>query len=155
VARRRISGALALVAIGLAGCGSGHKLSADEQAAATTLRGYLTAFAHHDYTGACARLTHDAKVKIARRSRAPTLHLNRAGCPAQLAALLGKVPSDQRAAVLGVVANAKVDSVKIADDSATATVRATFRGHSQSQPVTLRREGNGWKVDATPNAKQD
>jgi hypothetical protein len=150
---RRLSSALALGALLVAGCGGGHKLSADEQAAATALRGYLGAFANHDYTGACARLTHDAKDKIARRSRAPTLHLDRAGCPAQLAALLGKVPSDQRAAVLGVVADAKVDSVKIAGGSATAEVRATFRGHTQSQPVTLKREGGGWKVDASPNPK--
>jgi hypothetical protein len=153
VALRLIS-AVAAAAL-LAGCGASHKMSGDERAAAATLQGYLNAFAHHDYTAACDRLTHAAKVKIARRSRAPTLQLDRAGCPAQLAALLGKVPADQRAAVLGVVADAEVESVKITDGNAIAKVKATFRGHSETQPVALQRVGSIWLVDATPNAKQD
>jgi len=156
VARLRTSAPLAAAALVLlAGCGSGHKLSGDERAAADALQSYLSAFAHHDYTGACARLTQAAKVKIARRSRAPTLHLGRAGCPSQLAGLMAHVPLPQRNAVLGVVAGAEVESVKVADGSATAKVKATFRGHSETQPVSLQRVGAAWKVDATPNAKQD
>ena len=139
----------------LAGCGGGHKMSGDERAAAAALQGYLTAFSHHDYTGACARLTDAAKLRIARRSRAPTLQLNKVGCPAQLAALLGTVPPPQRNAVLGVVADAEVESVKITGETATAEVKATFRGHSQTQPVTLQRVGTTWEVDATPNARQE
>jgi hypothetical protein len=154
VARLRTSAAVAALLL-LAGCGGGHKMTGDERAAAATLQGYLSAFSHRDYTGACARLTHDAKVKIARRSRAPTLHLDRAGCPAQLAALLRKVPQDQRNAVLGVVADAEVKSVKIAGDTATAQVKATFRGHSETQPVQLKRVAGAWMVNATPNAKQE
>jgi Putative lumazine-binding len=139
----------------LAGCGGGHKMSNDERAAAATLQSYLTAFAHRDYAGACARLTDDAKERIARRSRAPTLQLNEAGCPNQLAGLMSHVPLNQRNAVLGVVADAEVESVEIDGDVATAKVKATFRGHSETQPVSLTRVAGVWKVDATPNAKQD
>jgi hypothetical protein len=131
-------------------------MSGDERAAAATLQGYLSAFAHRDYTGACARLTDDAKLRIARRSRAPNLQLNKVGCPAQLAALLATVPIPQRTAVLGVVGRARVESVKITGvDMATAEIKAKFRGHSQTQPVSLQRVAGVWKVNATPNARQE
>jgi hypothetical protein len=157
VARLRASASAAAALLLIAGCGGGgHKMSSSERAAAATLQGYLSAFAHHDYTGACARLTDDAKLRIARRSRAPTLLLNKVGCPAQLAALVGTVPPGQRAAVLGVVADARVESVRITGvDMATAEVKAKFRGHSQTQPVSLQRVAGVWKVNATPNARQE
>jgi hypothetical protein len=150
VARRLTSVALA-GALLLAGCGSSHKLTADQQAAKNALQGYLTALAHRDYAGACVRLTHRAKVKIARRSRAPTLNLNLAGCPKQLAALVGKVPGQQRGMVLEVLMSATVQSVRINGRKAIATVRATFRGRAQAQPIELQYLGGAWLVNASPN----
>jgi hypothetical protein len=135
----------------LAGCGGGHAQTADQKAAQAALQAYLTAFAHHDYTAACARLTRDAKDKIARRSRAPTLNLNRAGCAAQLAGLVRTVAPDQRGQVLEVLGSARVQSVKVTDGIAVATVRSTFRRQTQSQPVHLQRVGTAWLVNASPN----
>jgi hypothetical protein len=152
VGRRRTSaGGLAAAALLLAGCGSAHHVSADQRAAKATLQGYLTAMAHGSYGAACARLTPEAKTRIAKRSQAPTLQLDKTGCPAQLRALLGAVPGQQRGVVLDVLAGAKVASVTIDGDEAKADVDASFRGRTQSQTTTLEREGSAWKVDASPN----
>jgi hypothetical protein len=149
---RRLTSALAATAVLLAGCGAAkHKPSASETAVRTTLQAYLTSFAHRDYDGACAWLTHRAKVRIARRSRAPTLNLNQAGCPAQLAALAATVPGPQRGAVLEVLSGARIGSISVQGARATATLRATFGGRTQSQPVELRRAAGVWLVDASPS----
>jgi hypothetical protein len=136
----------------LAGCGTAaHKPTASEKAVRATLQAYLTSFAHRDYDAACAWLTHRAKVRIARRSRAPTLNLNRAGCPAQLAALASAVPGPQRGALLEVLSGAAIGSIRVEGARAVATLRATFGGRTQSQPVELRRAAGQWLVDASPN----
>jgi hypothetical protein len=136
----------------LAGCGAAaHKPTASEQAVRTTLQAYLTSFAHRDYGAACAWLTHRAKVRIARRSRAPTLNLNQAGCPAQLAGLASAVPGPQRGALLEVLSGATIGSISVKGARATATLRAKFGGRTQSQPVELRRAAGVWLVDASPN----
>jgi hypothetical protein len=152
VARRPIS-FLAAAALLFAGCGGGGGQTAAEHAAATALEGYLSAIARGDYAGACARLTDDAKEKIARRSRAPSLSLPGTTCPQQLRGLVRFVPQPQRGAVLGVVAGAKVRNVHVNGAAATADVRATFSGHTQDQPVDLVRVGNAWLVDASPNPR--
>ena len=152
MARRPIS-CLAAAALLLAGCGGGSHQTAAERAVATTLQGYLSALAHGDYAGACARLTDDAKEKIARRSRAPTLSLPATTCPQQLRGLVRFVPRPQRDSVLGVVAGAKVRSVHVTGAQATADVRATFNGHTQDQAIDLVLVGNAWEVDASPNPR--
>jgi len=149
---RRLTSALAATAVLLAGCGAAkHKPTATETAVRTTLQAYLTSFSHRDYDAACAWLTHRAKVRIARRSRAPTLNLNKAGCPAQLAALADAVPGQQRGALLEVLSGSKIGAITVQGARAVASLEATFGGRTQSQPVELRRAAGTWLVDASPN----
>jgi hypothetical protein len=151
VARWPISALLA-AAVVLAGCGGGSRSPA-ERAVASTLEGYLGAFAHGDYAGACARLTDDAKERIARRSRAPTLGIQAGDCATQLRQIVKVIPPQQRGTVLGVVGDAKVGAVHISDGQATADVRANFHGQAKDQPVNLVLVAGTWKVDASPNPR--
>jgi hypothetical protein len=137
----------------LAGCGGGNHQSPAERAVASALQGYLSAFSHGNYGAACARLTEDAKEKIARRARTPNIGVYAATCPAQLRGIVNHVPRPQRQVVFGVIGKAKIENIRIAHGTATASVKASFHGQAQDQPVNLLLVGNAWKVDASPNPR--
>ncbi|MEA2427977.1 MAG: hypothetical protein QOF37_1605 [Thermoleophilaceae bacterium] len=130
--------ALAATALLVAGCGGANKASDQKQ-----VSGAVTEFAHAfgkgDGKKACAKLTPAARITFV--SRIESIVGTR-----DCAEAIGKLPALAGANVTGPFQTAKVDSVKVSGDTATARIIAA--GHSA--PVSLQRSNGEWLLTRVP-----
>jgi hypothetical protein len=127
------------VTLAVAGCGGGEP---DQQQIESTITSYYKAFGSGDGAGACEQLTKGA-IKLLEKSAGGRK------CPDVLADAL-KRPDYAR--IAPKLKGAKVVTVKVAGDNATAVTRvpgAGANGASVSTTVPLKKEDGSWKIVST------
>lgn len=127
---RRATLIAAAAAVALAGCGGGGGGS-DKDQIATTINTYYSAFANQDAATACAQLSRQTRDRFQKATHAD--------CAKTLA------DAAQRPDVkkyLTQIGKAKIKSVNVQGDSATATVQLI----GQTTSVPLKKEGGAWKI---------
>jgi ketosteroid isomerase-like protein len=123
--------AVAVAALAVSGCGG----ESDKEKVATTVRDYFTAFADSDFDRACDKLAEHTREDLVKAAHTKD-------CPAALAR--GAARADVRR-FKTKLRDARVESVDIKDQTATAKVRAL--GATTNLPLV--KEGDAWKVQAT------
>src|SRR3954451_8349056 len=136
---KRALGALAAIAMAVAGCGGGGE--SDKQKIQSTVHGYFTAFSDADYAKACDALAEKTQEDLTKAARVKD-------CPTALARGAAKANVKQFARQLK---NVQVESVQIHGNAATAKVKAL--GSTTSVPLT--KEGSDWKVQGPAGEEGD
>src|SRR3954452_6992715 len=108
---KRALGALAILAIAVAGCGGGES---DKQKIESAVHDYFTAFSDGDYAKACNALAEKTRANLAKAARVKD-------CATALSRGAAKADVKQFAQQLK---NVKVEPVQIHDKTATAKVQA-------------------------------
>lgn len=134
---------VALVVLAAAGCGGGGSKGSDQQQVTTAVTDFAHAFGKGDGKTACSLLTPAARNAFV--SRISTLVGTR-----DCAQAIGKLPSVAGPNVTGPFQTAKVDSVKVNGNSASA--RLTAAGHSA--PVTLQKQDGNWLLAHVPGTSR-
>ncbi|MEA2430548.1 MAG: hypothetical protein QOI19_1021 [Thermoleophilaceae bacterium] len=136
--------AAAVVALALSGCGGGSGGGggggvSDPAAVRTAASEFSKAFGAGDGKAACALMTPDAQAAFLKRVKLLTPVKD---CPEAVAAVHGEAGAQLNISF----SDATVSNVKVAGDSATATLTAS--GHSAV--AKLSKQGSAWKLTGVP-----
>jgi hypothetical protein len=133
----RLTCALAAAgALAIAGCGGGQ---GDKEKIESTVNDYFTAFADGDSNKVCDQLSKSTQQTLTKASKVRD-------CPGAITAATQR-PEIKR--FVDQLRDAKVLSVKITGDDATARVRAL----GSETNVPLRKEGSDWKIESPLGAR--
>ena len=128
-----------LVVVGVLVAGSGEEDAEPKKEPKVVVEEYLGAIASGNGKAACDLMSKETRTAFIRIAR---LRTNTNDCPKALVGYRRQI--DPR--YLDVIRKARVESVQVKGDKATAIVRATTGGQATKTPTPLVKEDGEWRV---------